>query len=47
MLLFPGEPFVGLDNYRRVLTSNYFLDALKNSLTFTLFSAPLVSSSAR
>ena len=32
MLLFPDEPFAGLDNYRRVLTSNYFQDALKNSL---------------
>lgn len=42
MLLFPGEPFVGLKNYARVITSNYFLDALKNSLVFTVFSAPLV-----
>ena len=42
MLLFPDEPFAGLDNYKRVLTSNYFQDALKNSLTFTLFTAPLV-----
>jgi ABC-type sugar transport system permease subunit len=42
MLLFPGEPFVGLKNYQRVLTSNYFLDALQNSLTFTLIAAPSV-----
>jgi ABC-type sugar transport system permease subunit len=42
MILFPGEPFIGLKNYGRVITSNYFLDALKNSLVFTAFSAPLV-----
>jgi multiple sugar transport system permease protein len=42
MLLFPDEPFAGLDNYQRVVTSNYFQDALKNSLVFTLFAAPLV-----
>ena len=29
MLLFPDEPFVGLDNYERVITSNYFQDALQ------------------
>ena len=42
MLLFPGEPFVGLDNYRRVVGSNYFQDSLINSLVFTVFAAPLV-----
>ena len=42
MLLFPGEPFVGLDNYKRVVTSDYFRDALRNSLVFTLLAAPLV-----
>jgi multiple sugar transport system permease protein len=42
MLLFPGEPFVGLDNYHRVLNSNYFVTALKNSLLFTVLSAPVV-----
>ncbi|MEW9804672.1 carbohydrate ABC transporter permease [Mesorhizobium marinum] len=42
MLLFPGEPFVGLDNYKRVVSSNYFHDALRNSLVFTLIAAPLV-----
>lgn len=41
-LLFPDEPFTGLDNYRNVVTSNYFKDALKNSLVFTAFAAPLV-----
>ena len=42
MILFPGEPFVGLDNYLRVVSSDYFLDALRNSLVFTLCAAPLV-----
>jgi ABC-type sugar transport system permease subunit len=42
MLLFPGEPFVGLDNYLRVIQSNYFRDALTNSLAFTAAAAPLV-----
>ncbi len=41
-LLFPDQPFVGLDNYRNVVTSNYFWDAVQNSLVFTLFAAPLV-----
>jgi multiple sugar transport system permease protein len=41
-LLFPGEPFTGLENYERVVTSNYFLDALRNSLLFTVLAAPLV-----
>ncbi|WEX74714.1 sugar ABC transporter permease [Sinorhizobium numidicum] len=40
MILFPGEPFVGLRNYGRVVASNYFQDALRNSLVFTLFAAP-------
>lgn len=42
MLLFPDQPFAGLDNYRRVITGNYFQDALKNSLVFTVIAAPLV-----
>jgi len=41
-LLFPGEPFVWLDNYKRVVTSNYFRDALRNSLLFTALATPLV-----
>jgi multiple sugar transport system permease protein len=40
MLLFPEEEWVGLDNYRNVVTGPYFLVALKNSLIFTIFSAP-------
>jgi ABC-type sugar transport system permease subunit len=42
MILFPDEPFVGLDNYMRVITSDYFQDALTNSLIFTAVSAPSV-----
>jgi ABC-type sugar transport system permease subunit len=42
MLLFPDQDWVGLDNYRNVITGEYFGVALKNSLLFTLFSAPLV-----
>ncbi len=42
MLLFPGEPFVGLENYTRVITSNYFAVALRNSATFTMLAAPAV-----
>ena len=42
MILFPGEPFVGLKNYQRVVGSNYFQDALRNSLAFTLIAAPSV-----
>jgi ABC-type sugar transport system permease subunit len=42
MLLFPDEDFVGLDNYIGVITGEYFGAALRNSLLFTLFTAPLV-----
>ena len=38
----PRRTLSGLDNYIRVVTSNYFQDALKNSLLFTLLAAPLV-----
>ncbi|MGH6924495.1 MAG: carbohydrate ABC transporter permease [Propylenella sp.] len=41
MLLFPEQEWVGLDNYENVVTGPYFLTALKNSLIFTLFSAPV------
>jgi ABC-type sugar transport system permease subunit len=40
MLLFPDEEFVGLANYKNVLTGPYFLVALKNSLIFTAVAAP-------
>jgi len=42
MLLFPGEDWVGLENYRNVITGEYFGAALRNSLLFTVISAPLV-----
>lgn len=42
MLLFPDEDWVGLENYRNVITGDYFGVALRNSLMFTLFSAPLI-----
>ena len=42
MLLFPGEDFVGLDNYVNVVTGEYFGAALRNSLLFTVIAAPLV-----
>jgi ABC-type sugar transport system permease subunit len=42
MLLFPEQEWVGLDNYRTVVTGEYFGVALKNSLLFTLWAAPLV-----
>ena len=41
MILLPGTPFVGLDNYRNVIASNYFSVALGNTIRFALFSAPL------
>jgi multiple sugar transport system permease protein len=42
MLLFPDEHWVGLDNYRNVVTGAYFVTALKNSLLFTAVAAPVV-----
>jgi ABC-type sugar transport system permease subunit len=42
MILFPGEPFVGLVNYRAVLESAFFTTALLNSLWFTVVAAPLI-----
>ena len=42
MLLFPGEDFVGLENYVNVITGEYFGVALKNSLLFTAIAAPVV-----
>jgi ABC-type sugar transport system permease subunit len=42
MLLFPGEDWVGLENYRNVVTGDYFVTALQNSLLFTACAAPTV-----
>ena len=41
MVLLPGTPFVGLDNYAAVIDSSYFWVALRNTFRFTVFSAPL------
>jgi multiple sugar transport system permease protein len=41
-LLFPDQDWAGLDNYKAVITGEYFGVALKNSLIFTIVSAPLV-----
>ena len=41
MILFPGEPFVGLRNYERIVAGDYFGVALRNSLLFTALAAPL------
>jgi multiple sugar transport system permease protein len=41
--LFPDQlDWAGLDNYRRVLTSSYFLTTLATSLKFTAVTAPVV-----
>lgn len=42
MLLLPVSGWAGLDNYARVMRSDYFVTALWNSLKFTLITAPLV-----
>jgi multiple sugar transport system permease protein len=42
MILLPGEPFVGLANYRAVVSGPFFATALANSLWFTAISAPLI-----
>jgi ABC-type sugar transport system permease subunit len=41
-LLFPGEPFVGFDNYQRVMAMRQFRTGLHNSVTFMLMASPLV-----
>ena len=41
-LLFPVEGWAGLENYQRVVRSNYFLTALTNTLKFILVTAPTV-----
>ena len=41
-LLFPDREFTGLANYVNVITGQYFVRALKNSLLFTAVAAPIV-----
>jgi ABC-type sugar transport system permease subunit len=40
LLVLPTTPFVGLKNYKEVLTSPYFKEALLNTLLFTVTTAP-------
>jgi len=40
LLVLPVTPFVGLKNYKEVLTSPYFKEALLNTLIFTVTTAP-------
>jgi ABC-type sugar transport system permease subunit len=42
MILLPAEPFVGLANYRAIVSGPFFATALLNSLWFTAVSAPLI-----
>jgi ABC-type sugar transport system permease subunit len=41
-LMFPDEPFVGFENYQRVMASRHFRTGLRNSVTFLVLAAPLV-----
>jgi multiple sugar transport system permease protein len=42
IVIFPGEPFVGLDNYRQIVTGPAFWEALGNTVAFAAISAPLI-----
>ncbi len=42
ILVLPTTPFVGLKNYKEVLTSPYFKEALLNTLLFTVTTAPAI-----
>jgi multiple sugar transport system permease protein len=41
IVIFPGEPFVGLENYRQIVTGPAFWEALRNTVAFAAISAPL------
>jgi multiple sugar transport system permease protein len=41
ILIFPTEPFVGLANYREVITGPAFWEALRNTVAFAAITAPL------
>jgi ABC-type sugar transport system permease subunit len=41
LLVLPTQPFVGLKNYKDVITSIYFREALFNTLFFTVTTAPV------
>jgi multiple sugar transport system permease protein len=42
IVIFPGEPFVGLENYRQIVTGPAFWEALRNTVVFAATSAPLI-----
>jgi multiple sugar transport system permease protein len=42
IVIFPVQPFVGLDNYRQVILSPDFHQTLANSIAFAMVTAPLV-----
>jgi multiple sugar transport system permease protein len=42
IVIFPGEPFVGLENYRQIVTGPAFWEALHNTVAFAAISAPLI-----
>ncbi len=42
ILVLPTTPFVGLKNYKEILTSPYFKEALLNTLLFTVTTAPAI-----
>ncbi|HET6161899.1 MAG TPA: sugar ABC transporter permease [Dongiaceae bacterium] len=41
IVIMPMQPFIGLENYRQVVLSPDFREALINSVAFALFTAPL------
>jgi multiple sugar transport system permease protein len=41
IVIFPTEPFVGLDNYWQVITGPAFWEALRNTVAFAAVTAPL------
>jgi ABC-type sugar transport system permease subunit len=41
IVIFPVEPFIGLENYRQVVSSPDFREALVNTTVFALVTAPL------
>lgn len=41
IVIFPVEPFIGLENYRQIISSPDFREALVNTTVFALVTAPL------
>lgn len=42
LVILPGKPFVGLANFQSVITSNYFLESLGNTVLLVVTSVPLI-----